>query len=269
MSRLNWDALGEHEFETGVDRGVCYPWDNTIGTSGNYGKGEVWNGLTAVNESPEGAEANDLYADNIKYLSLLSAENYKFSIEAYTFPKKFKECDGTAEIKSGVYIGQQARKVFGFSYRTLEGNDTEDTAHGYKIHIAYGCKASPSEKSHSTTNDSPEAVTFSWECSTTPVNVTGYKPTATCEIDSLGLSAASLKEIEAYLYGVDDFSETATYAIGDFVKHETKVYVASSAVTTPGEWDSSNWTEKTGITGDPTLLLPDEIKAIAEAPSQG
>lgn len=198
MSKLIWDAIGEHLYETGVDRGVIYSMEN-----GAYTNGEVWNGLTAVNESPSGAESTALYADNIKYLNLLSAEEYGFTIEAYSYPDSFAECDGTAAIADGVTIGQQERKQFGFSYRTLIGNDTEGTTKGYKIHLVYNCLASPSEMSHSTVNDSPEAANPSWEIKTTPVNVTGKKPTACVTIDSTKVTAAQLAAIEAVLYGSD------------------------------------------------------------------
>ena len=193
---LTWDAIGEHLYETGVDRGVIYRL-----SEGAYTNGEVWNGLTAVNESPSGAESTALYADNIKYLNLLSAEEYGFTIEAYYYPDSFAECDGTASIATGVTIGQQARQQFGFSYRTLIGNDTEGTSKGYKIHIVYNCLASPSDMSHSTVNDSPEAANPSWEVKTTPVNVTGHKPTACVTIDSTKCTAAALTAIETVLYG--------------------------------------------------------------------
>ena len=202
MSKLVWDQTAERLYETGVDRGVLYPQT----TGGAYGNGVAWNGLTAVNESPSGAEASDLYADNIKYLSLRSAETFGATIEAYTYPDEFAECDGSATIGTGVTIGQQARKAFGFCYRTLVGNDVENNDHGYKIHLIYGCTASPSEKGYQTVNDSPEAITFSWEVTTTPVNVTGFKPTASLVIDSTKFTdanAAKLKAIEDALYGTE------------------------------------------------------------------
>ena len=197
MSKIVWDAIGEHTFETGVRNGVLYLKD----AEGTYNKGVAWNGLTSVSESPEGAEATDLYADDIKYLSLMSAENFKATIEAYTYPVEFEECDGSATIAKGVVIGQQSRKPFGLCYRTSIGNDTDGNEHGYKLHIVYGCQASPSEKQYSTINDSPEAITFSWEVSTTPVNVTGKKPTATLIIDSTKADKAKLTALEAILYG--------------------------------------------------------------------
>ena len=199
MSKIVWDAVGEHIFETGVRNGVLYLKDS----EGAYNKGVAWNGLTSVSESPEGAEATDLYADDIKYLTLMSAENFKATIEAYTYPVEFEECDGSATIANGVVIGQQSRKPFGLCYRTAIGNDTDGNEHGYKLHIVYGCQASPSEKQYSTINDSPDAVTFSWEVSTTPVNVNGKKPAATLIIDSTKADKAKLTALEAILYGAE------------------------------------------------------------------
>ena len=197
MSKIVWDAVGDHIFETGVRNGVLY----LKNTEGVYDNGVAWNGLTSVSESPEGAEPTDLYADDIKYLSLMSAENFKATIEAYTYPVEFEECDGSATIAKGVVIGQQSRKPFGLCYRTSIGNDTDGNEHGYKLHIVYGCQASPSEKQYSTINDSPDAVTFSWEVSTTPVNVNGKKPTATLTIDSTKADKSKLTALEAILYG--------------------------------------------------------------------
>ena len=197
MSKIVWDAVGEHTFETGVRNGVLYLKD----AEGAYSNGVAWNGLTSVSESPEGAEATDLYADDIKYLTLMSAENFKATIAAYTYPDEFAECDGSATIADGVTIGQQSRKPFGLCYRTAIGNDTDGNEHGYKLHIVYGCQASPSEKQYSTVNDSPEAITFSWEVNTTPVNVNGKKPTATLIIDSTKADKAKLTALEAILYG--------------------------------------------------------------------
>lgn len=196
MSALVWDQSSERLYETGVDRGVLYPVTNNA-----YGTGVAWNGLTAVNESPSGAEPSDIYADNIKYLTLRSAEAYGATIEAYTYPDEFAECDGSATVATGVTIGQQIRKSFGLCYRTLVGNDTDGQDHGYKLHLIYGCTASPSEKSYQTVNDSPEAITFSWEVSTTPVNVEGHKPTAQLIVDSTKVDKAKLATLEAQLYG--------------------------------------------------------------------
>ena len=199
MSKIVWDAVGEHTFETGVRNGVLYLKD----VDGAYNTGVAWNGLTSVSESPEGAEATDLYADDIKYLTLMSAENFKATIEAYTYPVEFEECDGSATIANGVVIGQQPRKPFCLCYRTSISNDTDGNGHGYKLHIVYGCQASPSEKQYSTINDSPEAITFSWEVNTTPVNVNGKKPTATLIIDSTKADKAKLTALEAILYGAE------------------------------------------------------------------
>lgn len=200
MSKIVWDAIGEHTFETGVRNGVLY----LKGVEGTYNTGVAWNGLISVSESPEGAEPTDLYADDIKYITLMSAENFKATIEAYTYPVEFEECDGSATIAKGVVIGQQTRKPFGLCYRTAIGNDTDGNEHGYKLHIVYGCQASPSEKQYSTINDSPDAITLSWEVSTTPVNVNGKKPTATLIIDSTKADKAKLTALEAILYGSEE-----------------------------------------------------------------
>ena len=205
MSKIVWDDTGKKLFETGVDRGVLYKRD----TNGAYTNGVAWNGLTAVNESPSGAEPTNLWADNTKYLSRVGAEEFGCSIEAYTYPDEFAECDGSAELTTGVTIGQQSRKTFGFCYRTLLGNDVEGDSYGYKLHLVYGCLASPSEKGYSTKNDSPEAITFSWDITTTPVNVTGFKPTACLTIDSTKVEEQKLVALEAILYGSDSGSSTA------------------------------------------------------------
>lgn len=195
--RLTWDDAGKRLYETGVKQGVFYLQDD----NGAYPKGVAWNGLTAVTESPEGAEPTPLYADDIKYLNLLSTEEFKATVEAYTYPDEFAECDGSGSLVEGVTIGQQDRKTFGLSYRTSLGNDVKGNEYGYKLHIVYGCLAAPSEKAYATVNDSPEAITFSWEVSTTPVNVTGFKPTASLVLDSVKLGAAKMKAIEDVLYG--------------------------------------------------------------------
>lgn len=209
MSKIVWDQTGERLYETGIDRGVLYLIDNT----GKYNNGVAWNGLTGVTESPSGAEATDLYADNIKYLSMRSAETFGATIEAYTYPDEFAECDGSATLATGVTVGQQSRKTFGLCYRTVIGNDVEGQDHGYKLHLIYGCTASPSEKAYTTINDSPEAITFSWELSTTPVNVTGLKPTACVTIDSTKADPDCLAALEEILYGKDAGAEGSPAAV--------------------------------------------------------
>ena len=196
MSKLTWDASGERLYETGVKQGVLYVMDSNV-----YGNGVAWNGLTAITESPSGAESTPLYADDIKYLDLRSTEEFGATIEAYTYPDEFAACDGSASLADGVSIGQQARKMFGLCYRTTVGNDTDGTDHGYKLHLIYGATASPSEKAYETINDSPEAITFSWEITTTPVSVTGFKPTASITIDSTKADPTCLSALEEKLYG--------------------------------------------------------------------
>lgn len=227
MSKIKWDNIGERVYETGVSSGVLYPRIS----NGTYPLGVAWNGLQGVTESPSGAEPTALYADNIKYVSLLSVEEFGATIEAYTYPDEFALCDGSAELGEGVLIGQQTRQYFGLAYKTIIGNDTDNNDYGYKLHIIYGCQASPSEKAYATVNESPEAITFSWEVTTTPVSVTGFKPTASLVIDSTKADATKLQELEDQLFGKD-------------------------AVTTG--------TPEPAIV--PHLLTPDEIKAIfAEA----
>ena len=227
--KIQWDKVGEHFYETGVDHGILYPM-NVNGQT--YDKGVAWNGLTAVTESPEGAEVSAIYADNIKYLNLMSAEDFKATIEAYTYPEEFEQCDGSASLADGVKIGQQARKAFGFCYRTKVGNDLNPEL-GYKIHLIYGATAAPSERAYETVNDSPEAITFSWEVSTIPVEVTGFKPTAHVEIDSTKVDAAKLALIEAALAGTDNQEQ-----------------VTAIAAKVPG------------FEGDPMLLLPNDLIAL-------
>lgn len=200
MSKLVWDQTGERLYETGVKNAVLYP----QGEGGTYPKGVAWNGVTAITESPSGAEATPLYADDIKYLNLMSNEEFGATIEAYMYPDEFAECDGSASIAKGVSIGQQPRKPFGLAYKTTLGNDTASNDYGYKLHIIYNALAAPSEKAYATINDSPEAITFSWELSTTPVNVTGHKPTASVTIDSTKVNAEKLAALEAILFGTDD-----------------------------------------------------------------
>ena len=203
MSRLIWDATGEKYYEMGTKSGVLYP----MGSDGHYENGVAWNGLTAVTESPSGAEETKLYADDIKYASLRSAEDYGYTIESYTYPPEWEPCDGSAQVAKGVTIGQQKRKSFGFSWVTTVGNDISDEA-GQKIHIAWNSTASPSEKSYATINDSPDAITFSWECTTSPVEVSGHRPTAHMEIDCAKLKAATVKAVQDKLWGTDNAEPT-------------------------------------------------------------
>lgn len=212
MSKLIWDESGKRIYETGVDHGVLYDVDS----DGKYVKGVAWNGLTGVTESPSGAEQTALYADNIKYLNLTSAEEFGATVTAYTYPDEWEKHDGSAELATGVKIGQQTRSPFGLSYRTNIGNDTEGNDHGYKLHLIYGALASPSEKNYQTINDSPEAIEFSWEITTTPVNVTGFKPTASVTIDSTKCDKDKLKAFEDVLYGTD--SEEPRMPLPDEVK---------------------------------------------------
>ena len=209
MSLLVWDAIGEHFYETGIDHGVLYPADGNA-----YPKGYAWNGLTSVSESPSGAEDTALYADNIKYLTLKSAEEFGMTIEAYTYPDQWEECDGTATLADGVKIGQQTRKKFGLSYRTRIGNDVAGDALGYKIHLVYGCSASPSERGYQTVNDSPEAISFSWTVTTTPVNLNGFKPVSLITIDSTKVDATKLGQLEDKLYGTNGGGSSIAPVVG-------------------------------------------------------
>ena len=206
MSKIKWDETGKRYYETGVDHGVLYP----IGSNGKYDKGVAWNGLISVTEPPSGAEPNNLYADNIKYLVLVGAEDFGYTIEAYTYPDEWAACDGSAEPVPGMSIGQQARKIFGLVHRTKLGNDTDGQDHGYKLHLLYGGLASPSERGYQTVNDSPEAITFSWEVTTTPVDVPGFKPTACVIIDSTKVDGEKLAALEEILYGKDPATEGGT-----------------------------------------------------------
>ena len=210
--RIKWDVVGKHLYETGAKKGVLYP----QATAGSYSGGVAWNGLTAVTEKPSGAEATPLYADDQKYLNLMSAEEFGATIEAYTYPDEFAQCDGSYEVATGVTIGQQPRKAFGMVYRSTIGNDVEANDYGYKLHIIYGAMAAPSEKGYGTVNDKPEAITFSWEVTTTPVQVTAVedaKPTASMTIDSTKTDPAKLKALEDILYGVDASAEGVTPAV--------------------------------------------------------
>ena len=245
MARLIWDKTGERIYETGVKQGVLYPIQN----GGLYTKGVAWNGLTAVTESPSGAEASPQYADDIKYLNLVSAEEFGATIEAFTYPDEFAVCDGSVEIEPGVIVGQQNRKLFGLSYRTALGNDVDGTDYGYKLHLIYGALAAPSEKAYATINDSPEAITFSWEVTTTPVSVSNLKPTASLIIDSTKVDTAKLNVLENILYGTDSveprlpfpdevaaiFKEAAPSALtvsSDPADEETAVLVSDNIVLT-------------------------------------
>lgn len=259
MPKLVWDQTGERLYETGVKKGVLYP----IDASNVYSKGYAWNGLTGVTESPSGAEATALYADDIKYLELYSAEEFGATIEAYTYPDEFAECDGSATPAPGLSIGQQSRKTFGLSYVTTLGNDSQGNDYGYKIHMIYGAKVSPSEKAYQTINDSPEAITFSWEMTTTPVNVTGYKATASMVVDSTAVDKTKLAALEEILYGKEG---TVTYTVTtdtsfvdgkDYYEQSGSTYVK----TTDATMDSSKtYYEKTETGGtEARLPLPDEI----------
>lgn len=201
--RIKWDETGKRFYETGVDHAVLYP----ISNDGKYNKGVPWNGVTAITETPSGAEPNNLYADNMKYLVLVGAEDFGYNIEAYTYPDEWAACDGSAEPVPGMTIGQQSRKTFGLCHRTKLGNDVDGQDHGYKLHLLYGGLASPSERNYQTVNDSPEAINFSWDVTTTPVDVPGFKPTACVIIDSTKVSAAKLAALEEILYGKDPTTE--------------------------------------------------------------
>ena len=233
MSKLTWDTIGERIYETGVDQGVLY----VMGETG-YGNGVAWNGLISVNEQPTGAEPNPQYADNIKYLNLISTEEFKATLEAFTYPKEFEVCDGSAALTNGVLIGQQSRKTFGLAYRTIVGNDLDDSA-GYKIHLIYGAVAAPTDKSYKTINESPEAITFSWELTTTPVSVTGFKPTASLVVDSTKVSPSNLAALEAVVFGSvsGDASlpmpdEVLAIFNVDYVSPEAPAFNASTGVVT-------------------------------------
>ena len=221
--KLVWDSTGDRFYETGLSKGVLFPM-----TAGVYGDGVAWNGLTAVSESPSGAEPTDLYADDTKYATLRSVETFGFTIEAYTYPEEFELCDGSAEIATGVYIGQQSRTPFGFAYRTRIGSDADENE-GYKLHLVYGASASPSEKAYSSINDSPEANTFSWEVVTNPVNVTGFKPTASLVIDSRTADATKLAALEVILYGKDATTEPVAPAVAARLPLPNEVITLMSA----------------------------------------
>lgn len=278
MSKLVWDNTGERLYETGVTHGVLYPQNNV----GLYPKGVVWNGLTGVTESPDGAEANDLYADNIKYASIRSAETFKATIEAYTYPEEFAACDGSIAVATGVYIGQQRRQPFGFCYRTEVGNDTStDSDDGYKIHLIYNATAAPSEKGYETINDSPDAITFSWELDTTPVPVTGHKPTAVITIDSTKTSAAKLSALEDILYGTNAtdarlplpdevialMGAAATYTVVNYLTNVDTDNMDTTA--TSGGTYSAELTAKTGHTIANCIVTMNGVDVTSDVYSSG
>lgn len=270
MSKIKWDQTGERLYETGVNQGVLYPLSN----EGVYTPGVAWNGLTAVTESPSGAEATPLYADNIKYLNLISAEEFGATIEAYTYPDEFAICDGSAALATGVIAGQQRRKTFGLSFKTLLGNDVDNDSYGYKIHLIYGCLASPSERAYATVNDSPEAITFSWEITTTPVNISGeglegFKPTACLTIDSTKVDSTKLAQLEEILYGRNASAAVYT-ATTDVTPQTGKTYYTKDGDTYT-EFTGSEFVEgttyyelTTPATEEliPRLPLPDEVATI-------
>lgn len=268
MAKLAWNAVGERTYETGVRQTVLYP---IVGST--YSTGVAWNGTTAITESPSGAEPTALYADDIKYLNLMSAEEFGGTIEAYTYPDEFKKCDGSEEIATGVTIGQQDRQPFGLCYRTTKGNDTQSNAYGYLLHIVYGCLASTSEKGYTTISDSPEAITFSWEFKSTPVNVTGFKPTATVIIDSTKCDPTKLATLEAILYGADgsmqyvEFTGTAFVQGVDYYERsgagtEQSPYVYTKTEDTSYNSEKTYYEYKLVGASDPRLPLPDEIATI-------
>ena len=270
MARLEWDKTGEHFYETGVKNGVLYPYDKNNSTK-PYSPGVAWNGLTSISESPSGADENAIYADNIKYLSLRGAEEFGATIEAYTYPDEWAACDGSAMPVTGLIIGQQSRKMFGFCYRTELGNDIDGDSYGYKLHLLYGCTASPSERSYETINDSPEAITFSWEITTIKqavgtIDGVEYKPVSVLTIDaskfisSGGTKDTKLVNLEKALYGytVAAFDSTQAYAKDDVVTHDNKFYKAKAAVTA-GAWNASDWDELDGDPGFAYLPKPAEV----------
>lgn len=266
MSKIVWDQIGEHFFETGTKNGVLYPYNKT---TGKYKPGVAWNGLTAATETPEGAEANDQYADDMKYLVLYSPETFKGTIEAFSYPDEFKECDGSKDVATGVTIGQQERKTFGFCFRTAIGNDVDGQDKGYKLHLWYGCKASPSERSYATINDSPEAITFSWEVTTTPVNVDGYKPISTITIDSTKVDADKLASFLNTIYGTDGtVSYSAVTPVGSENPHTSGWYERSGTdpnyVYTLTEDTTVNdqktyYSKNTAGATDPELPMPADV----------
>lgn len=269
MTKLVWDAIGDRLYETGVENCALY----RLGTGTDLGKyvdGVAWNGITSIAQNRTGADANDVYADDIKYLTLRGVEKEEGTIEAYTYPEEFEECDGTANFGSGVpglVVHQQPRKGFGLAYKTILGNDQAYEDYGYKLHLIYGCTCSPSEKSYSTINDSPEAITFSWSFTTTPVAVSGKKPASSLEIDSTKANATALARLEAVLFGADEFDATkSAYAVGDMVTYENKLYQCNTAISAAAAWASAKWT-KVSDTTVPGMPLPDEVVTLLTASS--
>lgn len=253
MAKLIWDQTGERKYETGVKNGILFP----QASDGSYEAGVAWNGLTSVTESPSGAESTALYADDIKYLNLLSTEEFGATVEAYTYPDEFKQCDGSAEVAPGVVIGQQKRKQFGLAYKTTIGNDTDGNDHGYKLHLIYNCLAAPSEKAYSTVNDSPEAITFSWELSTTPVNVEGFKPTACVTIDSVKCKPEKLATLEEILKGKDH--ELLKSQPEDWTTNYTKYFEKKDGkfvAVTAGSGSAPEWAENKYYAPDVAPRLP-------------
>ena len=260
MAKLLWDQIGERTYETGVDHGILF-----VQNAGTYGNGVAWNGLTTVTESPSGAEASAIYADNIKYLNLYSAEEFGCTIESYTYPDEFGVCDGSADIATGVSIGQQERKSFGFAYRTRLGNDTDGDSYGEKIHLIYGCRASTTQKGYSTVNDSPEAINFSWEVTTTPVPVEGFKPTANVIIDSTKTDETKYNQLLAILEGTDDTYTKTTSQPADWSTNYTDYYTKSGDTYTKvpegsgaPTWAADTYYSKTAGVAS-RLPLPAEI----------
>lgn len=270
VGALVWDQIGEKLYEAGVDHGVVYPVNTTNNT---YDAGYAWNGLISVTESPSGAEPTDLYADNIKYVSMRSAENFGGTIEAYTYPPEFANLDGTAEVATGVRIGQQKRGMFGLSYRSLVGNDTDSNDHGYKLHLVYGATCSPSEKGYETVNDSPDAITFSWEFTTTPVSVTGYKPTAILTIDSTKADATKLANLEKILYGFDGTATYTEFSGSTFVAgtdYYTRTgtegaYVYTKTTDATPQSGVTYYTKSVSGATSPRLPLPNEVMSLMAA----
>lgn len=265
MAKIKWDQIGERKFKTGVDHGVLYPQKN-----GAYPKGVAWNGLTTVNKTPSGAEDNKLYADNMQYLNIKSAETLGLTIECYMYPDEFAECNGESEIAPGVLLGQQRRNTFGFSYRNKIGNDTEGEDYGYEINLVYGCSASPSEQSNNTINDSPEAATFSYEISTTPVNVSGvgpdgkpYKPAASITIDSTKVSRDKIVELEAILYGKEGtYTKTSDTTFDDGKEYYELVNGSYVKTSDTSMITGKDYYEETTAPVEGRLPLPDELKTI-------